>query len=97
MLLLELFVVFDENGLHLRHLALPVLDAFGHRVARQLRAVLLDFFALFLQVLLLLIELALTLFEELLERCLCPEPILRFHHGALGIDHCDSHLCPSRG
>ena len=86
LLLLQLFVVFDEDGLQLHHPLLPVFHALRERLLREHLRLLLDVFALLLQLGLLGVELLLALVEELLQRGLGAETVLRFHDGPLHVD-----------
>jgi hypothetical protein len=52
--------------------------------------------ALLLQILLLLVELALAVVEELLQRRLEPKAVFGLHHGALRVDDRDAHLLRAR-
>src|SRR5690606_32171231 len=96
LLLLQLSVVFDEHRLNLHHLALPLLDPVLQRLLAEHALLLFDVLALFLQVGLLLVVLALAAVEHLLERGLSPQPVLRLHDGALSVDDGDLRLSGGR-
>src|ERR1044071_3686158 len=90
LLLLELFVVLDEDLLELDHLALPLVDALGEGGLADDVLLLLDVLALFLQVVLLLVELALAAVEHLLQRGLSAEAVFGLHDRALRVDDRDA-------
>src|SRR5690606_37509222 len=97
LLALQLTVVLHEHLLNRLCLDLPLFSASCQRLGLHHPALLLQLLALPLQVVLLLVELALTVVEQFLERRLHAQAVFGLRDRALRVEHRDPHLSQGQG